>query len=91
MALDRAEKDAYHRVVARCAPVNSVNSLAPPLEPDLTEQGLGHHLGSLGDLSIERKQCQQVAAPPFGREQRGQIAVSVVHADLLRAIIRVGA
>src|SRR5258708_20279489 len=71
----------HDRMLAPLAFAKLRYRLAPPLQTDLTGQGLAEGLGRFGDLIIERIERAEMAANTLWSEDRGSITVIVRFAD----------
>src|SRR3546814_5252217 len=68
-------------VLARTALVDPRQALAPPLQADLPDHRLAHHLRRLRHLVVEGVEREEILALGLRREEARQIAVGVVPLD----------
>ena len=83
---DRLGQRGNDRVFADGTVIDPVDGVAPPLQPDLTEQRFRNDFGGLGGLKVECEEREQRVALPGRGEQRGQIAFAVEAAHFRRAV-----
>ena len=75
-----------HGLRQRFARVDAVERVAPPLEADQPGHRLADDVAHLRDLVIERVESEQRLTRLGRREQRGEIPVRIVLADLAGAV-----
>ena len=75
--VERIAQRAGHLVAA----ARALRHLAPPVQADQREGGLGCRLAGAGKFVVEGVEGEQHLAPVRGREERGEKTIGVVAAD----------